>query len=134
MTAPSPIAVAQQLAAGMTAAWNSHDMRAFAQLFHADAAFVNVAGKYVRGAREIERLHAAGHAGPFRDSTIAMSAADAVALSETIVLAHLASALAGDARAGGQVRHTLMTAVIERRRELWKCTAAHNTNVVEPAR
>ena len=56
--------VAGELMAGLAAAWNRHDMHAFASLFHDDAAFVNVAGGYVRGRGEIEQVHAAGHPGP----------------------------------------------------------------------
>src|ERR1039457_1865225 len=52
-------AVASEFTASLAAAWNQHDMTAFASLFHDDAAFVNVAGTCMRGREEIERAHAA---------------------------------------------------------------------------
>ena len=54
----SPGRVADELLAGMAAAWNVHDLAAFAGLSHQDAAFVNVNGSRARGRAEIERLHA----------------------------------------------------------------------------
>jgi ketosteroid isomerase-like protein len=54
--------IAGELTTGPAAAWNQHDMHAFASLFHDDAAFVNVAGTYLRGRGEIEQGHAAAAA------------------------------------------------------------------------
>jgi uncharacterized protein (TIGR02246 family) len=127
------MAAARKLAAGLSLAWNRHDMAAFAALFHDNAAFVNVSGRYVRGPAQIERMHALAHAGPFRNSMIRMQVTDAAELTAGVVLAHLTSELEGDERAAGQVRHALMTVVIEQRAGEWKLTAAHNTNIVPPA-
>jgi uncharacterized protein (TIGR02246 family) len=63
MASDSAGEVAAELTSSLAAAWNQHDMRAFAGLFHDDAAFVNVAGVYLQGRGEIERTHAAAHAG-----------------------------------------------------------------------
>jgi uncharacterized protein (TIGR02246 family) len=125
-------AAAGEFAASLAAAWNRHDMTAFASLFHDDAAFVNVAGTCMRGREEIERVHAAAHAGPFRSSTLSAKLQDARALGPGVVLAHV-STERGDDRAPGQARGTLMTLVLERRDTNWKITAIHNTNVVPPA-
>jgi uncharacterized protein (TIGR02246 family) len=122
--------VAAELTSGLAAAWNQHDMRAFASLFHDDAAFVNVAGAYMRGHEEIERIHAGVHAGPFRNSTLTARPEDARSLGSDVVVTHVRSELHGDDRFPGQVRQTLMTLVIERRGAQWKIVAAHNTNVL----
>jgi uncharacterized protein (TIGR02246 family) len=125
-----PGGVASELVASLAAAWNQHDMQAFGSLFHDDAAFVNVAGMYLRGREEIERAHAAAHAGPFRNSTLAAWAGEVRCVGSEVIIAHVRSELHGDDRAPGQVRGALMTLVIERRDRHWKIIAAHNTNVV----
>jgi uncharacterized protein (TIGR02246 family) len=43
------------------AAWNRHEMEAFAQLFAADAEFVNVVGLWWKGRTEIRQTHEATH-------------------------------------------------------------------------
>jgi uncharacterized protein (TIGR02246 family) len=105
-------------------------MTGFAGLFHDDAAFVNVAGRYLRGREEIGRVHALAHAGPFRDSALSAKLLDACGLGPGVVLAHVSTELQGDGRAPGQARSTLMTLVIERRGTQWKIIAAQNTNIV----
>ena len=132
MDRTGPGEVASDLVASMAAAWNRHDMQAFASLFHDDAAFVNVVGMHLRGREEIERTHAAAHAGLFRNSTLTAWADDARPLGPDVIIAHMGSELLGDDRAPGQVRRALMTLVIERRGPHWKVIAAHNTNVVAP--
>jgi len=103
---------------------------AFAGLFHDDAAFVNVAGVCLHGRGEIERTHAAAHAGPFRNSSLTAWAEDARLLGSDVIIARVRSELHGDGRAPGQVRQALMTLVIERRGAHWKIVTAHNTNVL----
>jgi len=122
--------VAAELTSGLAAAWNRHDMRAFAGLFHDDAAFVNVAGAYLHGRGEIERTHAAAHAEPFRNSNLTAWPEDARSLGSDVIVAHVRSELHGDDRAPGQVRQAIMTLVIERRGSHWKIVTAHNTSVL----
>jgi uncharacterized protein (TIGR02246 family) len=123
-------AVAKDIMGSFLAAWNQHDMAAFGRLFHHDAAFVNVAGACMRGREEIERVHGAGHAGPFRSSVLSAELLDARSLGSGVVVAHVSTQLRGDSRAPGKVRDTLMTLVIEGRGPTWKIIAAHNSNVV----
>jgi len=52
------------------AAWNNHDMKAFAALFHQDATFVNRFGHYVKGIDEIIALHQPIHETIYSDSTL----------------------------------------------------------------
>jgi uncharacterized protein (TIGR02246 family) len=121
--------VAAELTARLVGAWNQHDMPAFAGLFHDDAAFVNVAGAYLHGRGEIERTHAAAHAGPFRDSNLTAWPQDARSVDPGVVIAHVRSELHGDDRASGGIRQAIMTLAIERRGSHWKIVSAHNTNV-----
>lgn len=121
--------IASEVAAGLAAAWNAHDMHAFAFLFHDDAAFVNVAGGYLRGRDDIEQAHAAVHAGPFRHSSLTAEAEDARLLCDDVIIAHVRSELLGDDRAPGQARTARMTLVLEQRGGQWKIVAAQNTNL-----
>jgi uncharacterized protein (TIGR02246 family) len=126
--------VAAELTAGLVDAWNQHDMWAFADLFHDDAAFVNVAGAYLHGRGEIERTHAAAHAGPFRDSNLTAWPQDARSVGPDVIIAHVRSELHGDDRVPGGTRQAIMTLVIERRGSHWKIVTAHNTNVLAAPR
>jgi uncharacterized protein (TIGR02246 family) len=121
---------ATALTSSLAAAWNQHDMRAFAGLFHHDAAFVNVAGTYMHGCDEIEQVHAAAHAGQFRNSTLTAWPEDTRCVGPDVIIAHVRSELHGDDRAPSPVRRTIMTLVLERRGAHWKIVAAHNTNVL----
>jgi len=121
--------ITSAVTAGLAAAWNAHDMHAFACLFHHDAAFVNVAGGYLRGRDEIEHAHAAAHAGPFRQSALTAQAEDARRLSDDVIVARVRSELRGDDRVPGQARTARMTLVMEQRGGQWKIIAAHNTNL-----
>jgi uncharacterized protein (TIGR02246 family) len=125
--------IAGDLSARFTSAWNQHDMDMLARLFHQDAAFVNVRGDYLKGAEEIRRQHAAVHVGPYKNSVLRAEVVDARELAPGIIVAHVQTELDGDDRAPGQTRHSLVTFVIEKRGELWRFAAAHNTFVLPAA-
>jgi uncharacterized protein (TIGR02246 family) len=125
--------VAAGLAAAFARAWNAHDMNALGAAFHGDATFVNVVGTYMRGRQEIERLHGAAHAGPYRKSALSMTVQDARQVVPGLIVTHVSSEVRGDERAPGQARKALATFVIEHRAGDWKIIAAHNTIVVAPA-
>jgi uncharacterized protein (TIGR02246 family) len=124
--------VAGELAASFARTWNQHDMDALAELFHEDAAFVNVRGGYLTSREEIRAQHAAIHAGPYKDSVLRVEVTDTRELAPGIIMAHVRTELDGDDRAPGQTQRSVATFVIERRAELWRFIAAHNT-LVTPA-
>lgn len=107
-------------------------MHASASLLRDDAAFVNVAGRYPRGRDQIEQVRAAGHAGPFKTSTLAPWAQDARSHGPDLIIARVRSELQGDDRMSGQVDRALMTLAIERRGAQRKIMATHNTDVAAP--
>jgi uncharacterized protein (TIGR02246 family) len=131
--APAPNRIAGDFSAKLVAAWNAHDMSAFASLFWDDAAFVNVIGMYMHGREEIERHHEAMHASIFRNSTLDMHVEDARSPAPSVIVVHVASSLGADERAPAEVRHAIMTLVIEQRNGEWMIAAAHNTDIVRPA-
>lgn len=121
--------IADELVAGLVAAWNQHDMTAFARMFHDDAAFVNVLGRSMHGRTEIEQHHTASHAGPFKNSALTACVEDARSVGPDVIIAHVRSELKGDDRMPGQARTAMMTVVFERRASASKIIAAHNTNI-----
>jgi uncharacterized protein (TIGR02246 family) len=87
----------------------------------------------MRGRAEIERQHGAVHAGPYRNSTLHVDVDDARELVPGVIVAHVRAEARGDDQDPGEVRKALLTLVIERRADLWRIIAAHNTAVAAPA-
>jgi len=124
--------VSSEISAGLTSAWNQHDMKAFGRVFHVDAAFVNIRGRYLRGRDEIEQQHTVIHAGVYKDSTAQFVVEDSREVVPGLIVAHLPSEVQGREGANGETQRALMTLVIELRDSDWKIVAAHNTLVVTP--
>jgi uncharacterized protein (TIGR02246 family) len=120
----------------LTTTWNSHDMKAFAQLFSDDAQFVNVVGMWWKNRSEIEAAHVASHRTHFKDSTLTSNVATVKWLSPDIVLAQLSWQLTGSKGPNGEpmpARKGLMMLVLTRDRGGWMIRAAQNTDIVEGA-
>lgn len=83
----------ESVATRFEAAWNAHDMTAFAGLFHPEATFVNRFGAYSRGVEAIVEGHRFIHEGICRDSTIRIEPPDVDRISEDIAVLHLWSRL-----------------------------------------
>ena len=58
-----------KLLAHWEGAWNTHDMAAFASVFHEDGVWILWTGDVWKGRRVIEEGHAAAHKTVFRNST-----------------------------------------------------------------
>jgi uncharacterized protein (TIGR02246 family) len=124
--------ISNEISVAFASAWNRHDMKAFASLFHVDAAFVNIRGVYLRGRDEIEQHHSVIHASVYKDSTMRMVVEDSREVVPGLIVAHLASEVQGREGAEGETLHALLTVVMELRDSDWKIVAAHNTLVVAP--
>jgi len=131
--------------AGFSAAWNSHDMVAFGKLFASDADFVNVAGLWWRGRKEIQMQHAWTHGaipidtpgfdaadrpyyGIFKSSSLQIKSIDVRFLRKDVAVAHVRCELLGDARTANP-RVTVLTLVLTRQDGEWLIAAAHNTEI-----
>jgi uncharacterized protein (TIGR02246 family) len=116
------------------AAWNAHDMTAFAALFHPDATFVNRFGHYVRGVDAIVRLHEPIHATIYRDSTLENELIDVTPLAVDATVIHFWSRLhIGPAHpAGAHDVDTLILAVLARRDGTWRIQALENVTLTNP--
>ena len=115
-------------------AWNAHDMRRFAALFHDDATFVNRFGHYVRGVGEIVELHTSIHETIYRDSTLKNELIDCVPVAEGVAIVHFWCRLAAGKShpAGPHEVDTLILAVIVRRDQAWRIKAAENVTLTDP--
>ena len=117
------------------AAWNAHDMEAFAALFHPDATFVNRFATYWRGADAIVAGHRSIHETIFSDSILEVEAPDVDNLSRDAAILHFWTRLTVGAAhpAGPHQVDTLILAVLTRRDEEWRIQAAENVTLVDPA-
>jgi uncharacterized protein (TIGR02246 family) len=117
------------------AAWNAHDMQAFAALFHPDATFVNRLATYWRGVDAIVAGHRRIHETIYRDSTLEIDAPDVDVLSADAAILHFWTRLTTGAAhpAGPHQADTLVLAVLTRRDGDWRIQAAENVTLVDPA-
>jgi ketosteroid isomerase-like protein len=130
--------------AGFPQSWNDHDMEAFGKLFATDADFVNVAGDYWKGRRDIQLQHAYTHGtipidtkgfeeahtyhGIFKSSTLRFNQVDARFLQSDVAVAHASWELVGDARMSNP-RHGLLSFVLVRQGGVWLIASAQNTEI-----
>jgi len=124
------------LAAGFTQAWNRHDMDALANLFAADADFVNVVGMWWRIREEIKAAHAHSHATFFRDSRLAGEVRRVKFLDRNVATVRVVWELSGQMEPDGSVgqpRQGILLFVAVRRDGRWIVEAAQNTDVLAGA-
>ncbi|HWM47972.1 MAG TPA: SgcJ/EcaC family oxidoreductase [Xanthobacteraceae bacterium] len=124
------------LAAGFTQAWNRHDMDALANLFAADADFVNVVGMWWRTREEIKAAHAHSHTTFFRDSRLAGEVRRVKFLEPNVATVHVVWELSGQMEPDGSVgepRQGILLFVAVRRDGRWVVEAAQNTDVLAGA-
>lgn len=116
------------------AAWNNHDMKAFAALFHQDATFVNRFGHYVKGIDEIIALHQPIHETIYSDSTLENELIDVTSLTNDICISHFWSRLtAGLAHPQGPHQiDTLLLTVLVKENNSWCIQALENVTLTNP--
>jgi uncharacterized protein (TIGR02246 family) len=113
------------------AAWNAHDMAAFAELFHADATFVNRFGRMVRGIGEIVAMHEPIHRTVYSDSVMANEGIEITPLADGVAVAYFWSRLTLGAAhpAGAHAVDTVIMAVLTRGEEGWRIKALENVTL-----
>ncbi len=124
----------ETIATAFEAAWNAHDMEAFAALFHPDATFVNRFATYWRGVEAIVAGHRAIHETIYRDSRLSVDAPDVDRLSAEAAVLHFWTRLAtGEAHPSGPHQvDTLILAVVTRRQGPWRIQAVENVTLSDP--
>jgi uncharacterized protein (TIGR02246 family) len=145
MAAPKDEAAVRSAVIGFSAAWNQHDMTAFGKLFAVDADFVNVAGLWWKGRKEIQTQHAWTHGaipiesegfeagarvlyGIFKASTLQLDSIEIRFLRSDVAVAHARWTLTGDTRAQ-RPRTGLLSFVLTRQDGEWLIAAAQNTEI-----
>lgn len=133
---PAPMAAQtgpETLVDGFLRSWNSHDMKAFADLFTEDADFVNVAGMWWKGRPEIQARHEESHATRFRATSLASTHVSVRLPRADVAVIHFGWELTGQLDAEGKPvppRRGIMQMLAVKQADGWRITAAQNTNSV----
>ena len=126
------IAEPKQLADAFVEAWNDHDPDALADLFTADADFVNVVGLWWRDRAGIRGAHAYGFERIFGQSRMTLRRRRVRRLGEVAVVVAQWS-LTGQLSPAGEPageRRGVLTLVGRRGQDGWRTVSAHNTDTV----
>ena len=121
---------------GFEAAWNRHDMDALANLFAADADFVNIIGMRWVGREEIKKAHAASHATMFKTSTLEIGQTTTRFIKPDVATARSVWTLSGLRSPNGEAapaRTGILTHVLVRTGGHWLIVLSQNTDIVKPA-
>ena len=124
----------EQITAMLTrweAAWNRHDMAAFASLFHDDGVWVLWTGAVWQGRRAIEEGHAEVHRTVFRNSTQRERLEELTFVGPAAAVVRFCSTLAGDERAPGKVVRSRKFLVVTKRGGAWGIGWGQNTRLAE---
>ncbi|MCP5335099.1 MAG: SgcJ/EcaC family oxidoreductase [Oceanospirillaceae bacterium] len=124
----------EDLPAAFAAAWNAHDMQAFADLFTQDARFVNRFGNFVCGRDGIVTMHAPIHATIYADSHLRNELLDMLPVNQDVVILHFWSRLQTGAAhpAGPHALDTLIQAVVQLQHGRWLIRALENVTLSDP--
>lgn len=127
----------EDVPASFVQAWNDRDPNALASLFDEDAAFVNVAGSCWHDRESIRKAHADRLGRALGASTLAIDETKVKLLSPEVAVVHARMTRSGDAPAGvatrSEPRSTIVSFVVHRAADRWRCTSAHSTDVVPDA-
>lgn len=110
-------------------AWNSHDMAAFASVFHDDGVWILWTGDVWKGRRVIEEGHAAVHKTVFRNSTQRELLEELTFVGPDAAVVRFCSVLTGDERAPKDVIRSRKFLVVSRRQTVWKVSWGQNTRL-----
>lgn len=112
-------------------AWNRHDMRAFASLFHEDGVWVLWTGDVWSGRDTIETGHAAVHKTIFRNSIQRERIEELTFLGPNAAIVRFCSILSGDERTPDKVVRSRKFLVLTKRDRGWKIGWGQNTRLAD---
>ncbi len=115
--------------------WNNRRADLLAELFEANADFINVVGLWWENRPAIFKAHAYGLQVIFPNSTLQAGRIKVNQLSEDAAIVHARMQLTGQTAPEGQAgtRHTIFTFVLRRNGTYWLCVSAQNTDIVPGA-
>jgi uncharacterized protein (TIGR02246 family) len=116
---------------GLEKAWNDHDMRALANLFHEDGTWVLWTGAVWKGRTKIEEGHAEVHKTVFRNSTQRKRIEELVFLGSDSAVVRTYETLTGDERSPDKVVRSRKILVVTLRGGEWKIAWGQNTRLAD---
>ncbi len=119
--------------AAYIAAWNAHDMKAFANLFSEDADYVNAYGDWWRGRDELQAKNGEAHGSYYARTRMRADNPVVHPLNEGLALVQARWILHGDTRAKRDERLGFVTLVLTRDDDRWRIRLAQNTERHTPA-
>jgi uncharacterized protein (TIGR02246 family) len=132
-----PIGRPEDVVVAFVEAWNQREPDALAALFDDDAEFVNVTGLWWHTREQIRKAHAYGLTRIFQHSVLTATDVRVKRLSDDIAVVHARMTLTGQspvhAITAPRQRSNVMSFVVHRTTEGWRCASAHNTDVVPGA-
>lgn len=119
----------RQIVQQVQEAWNTHDGKAFASPFAADADYVVVNGMYVKGRDEIEKGHTALFNSIYKDSRNVATIKSVRLLRKDIAVVHVEWNLEFTAGGKPQKAHALNTMIMTKDKGKWSIAAFQNTPI-----
>ena len=112
-------------------AWNSHDMHAFASLFHEDGVWILWTGEVWKGRNAIEEGHAAVHKTVFRNSIQRERLEELTFVGSDAAVVRFYSTLTGDERAPDKTIRSRKILIVTKRAGAWKVGWGQNTRLAD---
>ena len=112
-------------------AWNSHDMHAFASLFHEDGVWILWTGDVWKGRKAIEEGHAEVHKTVFRNSIQRERLEELTFVGSDAAVVRFYSTLTGDERAPGKTIRSRKILIVTKRAAAWKVGWGQNTRLAD---
>ena len=116
---------------GMEKAWNEHDMRALANLFHEDGIWVLWTGQVWKGRTAIEVGHADVHRTVFRNSVQRKRIEELTFTGPETAVIRSFDTLTGDERSPDKVVRSRKILVVTKRDGIWKIAWGQNTRLAD---
>jgi uncharacterized protein (TIGR02246 family) len=110
-------------------AWNTHDMAAYAALYHDDGVWVLWTGNVWSGKQAIEDGHAAVHKTIFRNSTQRELLEELTFIGSDAAIVRFCSVLTGSDQAPDSVIRSRKFLVVTKRQGQWKVSWGQNTRL-----
>ena len=112
-------------------AWNSHDMHAFAGLFHEDGIWILWTGQVWKGRTAIEEGHAAVHKTVFRNSVQRERLEELTFVGPNAAVVRFYSTLTGDERSPDKVVRSRKILLVTKRNGAWRVGWGQNTRLAD---
>lgn len=115
------------------AGWNSKNIDLLVSVFEEDAEFVNVVGLWWHDRKSIRKAHDYGLKVIFKDTDLEIRESRVKYVREDVAVVHVRLRLVGQTSFHGQrayPRQTIFSFFVHKKEQEWRCTAAHNTDIV----